>query len=447
MKKKTIFIIILIILALLLLGIYALVKGSNKLELGEGPLTCYVEGELLSDKYGNHVMLWEEGAAMQEALFDHSNRVRIIDGRFYITIHPKDISMYNISVEQQDGTYLNSYSFLAEDNAHIKIQITDNRIIIKSDGEEGRKHEALDSIEMENYKEFGVLCAELNDSDRKKEFFTEDYIWASYGYTENKNLTPAIEDSARNMMNYFNENPYKKYTEAGLKLAQRIDSVVDAKERFRINYYAEHPMLWALYDVLFAARSIYNNSADPGYYTDNMMNQFESYMKLYDDKLATTYPGHPVHGQIAEFSRLSPGHHYEDDYDLHTPDGKAVPISSLIKDKVALIDFWASWCGACRVHSRDMISVYEKYKDKGFTVVAIAREKNRSAMEKAMKKDGYPWPSYLEPMNDENRVWARNGVRGGGGGMILIDRNGTILSTSTDAKELEPLIKKALNID
>jgi hypothetical protein len=31
--------------------------------------------------------------------------------------------------------------------------------------------------------------------------------------------------------------------------------------------------------------------------------------------------------------------------------------------------------------------------------------------------------------------------------MYLIDRDGTILSTSTDAVELEPLIRKALNIE
>ena len=31
--------------------------------------------------------------------------------------------------------------------------------------------------------------------------------------------------------------------------------------------------------------------------------------------------------------------------------------------------------------------------------------------------------------------------------MYLIGRDGTILSTSTDAEELEPIIKKALNID
>ena len=93
-----------------------------------------------------------------------------------------------------------------------------------------------------------------------------------------------------------------------------------------------------------------------------------------------------------------------------------------------------------------MIPVYEKYKDLGFTVVAIAREKDRKDMERAVRHDGYPWESLLE-LNDENQVWFKNGAGNSGGKMILVDRDGTVLSTSEDAMELEPLIRKALNID
>ncbi|MBR5634716.1 MAG: TlpA family protein disulfide reductase, partial [Prevotella sp.] len=143
--------------------------------------------------------------------------------------------------------------------------------------------------------------------------------------------------------------------------------------------------------------------------------------------------------------RLQPDKPYID-YNVRNTDGQIVPISSLIRGKVALIDLWASWCGPCRKHSKDMIPVYEKYKDKGFTVVAIARERNREDMENAAQKDGYPWPSLLE-LRDENKIWLKNGIGGGGGAMFLIDRDGTILSTSTDAEELEPLIKKALNLE
>ena len=93
-----------------------------------------------------------------------------------------------------------------------------------------------------------------------------------------------------------------------------------------------------------------------------------------------------------------------------------------------------------------MIPIYEKYKDKGFTVIAIAREKNPKHMEKAMKQDGYPWPSLLE-LKDENQIWDKNGLANSGGGMFLIDRDGTILSSSSEGRILEPLIKKALGLE
>ena len=67
-------------------------------------------------------------------------------------------------------------------------------------------------------------------------------------------------------------------------------------------------------------------------------------------------------------------------------------------------------------------------------------------MENAARKDGYPWASLLE-LNDENHVWEKNGAGNAGGAMFLIDRDGTILSSSTDVEELEPLIRKALNIE
>ena len=49
-------------------------------------------------------------------------------------------------------------------------------------------------------------------------------------------------------------------------------------------------------------------------------------------------------------------------------------------------------------------------------------------------------------LKDENQVWRKNGANNSGGAMFLVDRDGTILSTSADVEELEPLIKKALNI-
>ncbi|SFB77280.1 Glutathione peroxidase, house-cleaning role in reducing lipid peroxides [Xylanibacter ruminicola] len=206
----------------------------------------------------------------------------------------------------------------------------------------------------------------------------------------------------------------------------------------------KHPILWTLYDVLNAIQVLKHSDV----YVDFDKSQYERYLSLYHDTLINCFPSHPIHDQIATAEAaylLQPGKPYID-YNVRNTDGKLVPLSTLIQGKVVLIDLWASWCGPCRQHSIAMIPIYERYKDKGFTVVAIARERNRQAMEIAAKKDDYPWQSLLE-LNDENQVWRKNGADNAGGAMFLIDRDGTILSTSTDAEELEPLIKKALNIE
>ena len=227
-------------------------------------------------------------------------------------------------------------------------------------------------------------------------------------------------------------------------MKQQRDSIYAELRHFRIAYAEEHPMLRTLYDVLDAIQGLK--------YADIIANfnksDYEPYLTLYHNKLANYYPNHPIHEQIAIAEaayHLQPGKPYID-YTVRNADGQLVPISTLTKGKVALIDLWASWCGPCRRHSIAMIPIYEKYKDKGFTVIAIARERSRKAMENAAKIDGYPWTSLLE-LNDENSVWRKNGANNAGGAMFLIDRNGTILSTSTKAEELEPLIKKALNIE
>ena len=90
-----------------------------------------------------------------------------------------------------------------------------------------------------------------------------------------------------------------------------------------------------------------------------------------------------------------------------------------------------------------MIPLYESYKDKGFTIVGIAREKKREHMEHALAKDGYPWLNLLE-INDANRIWEKYGVGNAGGIMVLVDRDGTILAVHPTSEDVERILKERL---
>jgi len=132
--------------------------------------------------------------------------------------------------------------------------------------------------------------------------------------------------------------------------------------------------------------------------------------------------------------------------DFSAPDleGNMVKLSDQIKGKVALIDLWASWCGPCRRLSSSMIPIYEAFKDKGFTVVGIARENNNTdAMKKAIEQDKYPWLNLVE-LNDKGNIWEMYGAGNSGGCTYLVDKDGKILAIHPSAEEVTKILTELL---
>lgn len=123
-------------------------------------------------------------------------------------------------------------------------------------------------------------------------------------------------------------------------------------------------------------------------------------------------------------------------------DGNMQTLSDLIEGKYAVIDLWASWCGPCRRHSIELIPVYEKWKEKGFTVVGVAREHgDTKAMENSIKHDGYPWINLVE-LNDAHNIWNLYRAGNSGGRIVMVHPSGVVIAVDPDAAEVEDLLTK-----
>lgn len=58
-------------------------------------------------------------------------------------------------------------------------------------------------------------------------------------------------------------------------------------------------------------------------------------------------------------------------FSLYTLDDKPVNFPQQYHNQVVLISFWADWCPLCKKEMHDFEGLYQKYKDRGLSVLAI----------------------------------------------------------------------------
>ncbi len=134
------------------------------------------------------------------------------------------------------------------------------------------------------------------------------------------------------------------------------------------------------------------------------------------------------------------------DFTLETLDGKNMRLSDL-RGKAVLLNFWATWCGPCKIETPWLVELQKEYGSRGLQVLGVAMDDSgKDDIEKFAKDMGVNYPVLL----------GKEAVGDAYGGVpalpesFFIGRNGKIVDRIIGLKgrgEIEDAIKKALNTE